>query len=61
MLRMILRLFGIAIFSTCVHAVEPLPIFDAHMHYNIEARTPYPPAAVIEIFRKNNVRGILAN
>lgn len=42
------------------HAVEPLRIFDAHMHYNIEAREAYPPAKVIEIFRQNNVRGILA-
>jgi len=41
-------------------AVEPLRVFDAHMHYNIEAREPYPPAAVLEIFRKSNVRGILA-
>ena len=47
--------------TSAVLCAEPLPIFDAHMHYNIEARTPYPPAAVIEIFRKNNVRGILAN
>jgi hypothetical protein len=60
MLRMILGLFGLVIFSTCVHAVEPLPVFDAHLHYNIEARESYPPAKVLEIFRKNNVRGILA-
>lgn len=49
-----------ACIAASVFAAEPLPIFDAHMHYNIEARVPYPPAAVIEIFRKNNVRGILA-
>lgn len=42
-------------------AVEPLRVFDAHMHYNIEARESYPPAKVLEIFRKNNVRGILGN
>ena len=41
-------------------AVEPLRVFDAHMHYNIESREAYPPAAVLEIFRNNNVRGILA-
>ncbi len=50
-----------AIASTGAHAVEALRVFDAHMHYNIEAREAYPPAAVLEIFRKNNVRGILAN
>lgn len=42
-------------------AVEPLPVFDAHMHYNIEARESYPTAKVLEIFRQNNVRGILGN
>lgn len=38
-----------------------LPIFDAHMHYNIEARVEYPPEKVLEIFKRNHVRGILAN
>ena len=47
--------------ASAVLCAEPYPVFDAHMHYNIEARASYPPAAVIEIFRKNNVRGILAN
>jgi Amidohydrolase len=41
-------------------AAEPLRVFDAHMHYNIEAREAYPPAKVLEIFRQSNVRGILA-
>ncbi|MGL4230335.1 MAG: amidohydrolase family protein [Casimicrobium sp.] len=43
------------------YAQIPMPIFDAHMHYNIEARSEYPPSKVIEIFQRNNVRGILAN
>ena len=50
-----------AMVATQAHAAEPLRIFDAHMHYNIEARAAYPPAKVLEIFRQNNVRGILAN
>ena len=50
-----------AMVATQAHAVEPLRIFDAHMHYYIEARAAYPPAKVLEIFRQNNVRGILAN
>ena len=49
-----------ALLTATAHAVEPLRVFDAHMHYNIEAREPYPPAAVLEIFRKSYVRGILA-
>ncbi len=46
--------------ATC-SAAQNLPIFDAHMHYNIEARSEYPPTKVLEIFKANNVRGILAN
>jgi hypothetical protein len=44
-----------------VRAADPLPIFDAHLHYNAEAQEPYPPPVVLELFRKNGVRGILAN
>ena len=59
-LKTLLALCATALLTMTVHAVEPLRVFDAHMHYNIEAREAYPPAAVLEIFRKNNVRGILA-
>ena len=40
---------------------EDIPIFDAHLHYNAEAQEPYPLPHVLELFRRNNVRGILAN
>lgn len=52
---------GSLIVSVDASGVEPLRVFDAHMHYNIEARESYPPAKVLEIFRQNNVRGILGN
>jgi len=51
----------LAAIAAGVNAVEPLRVFDAHMHYNIEAREAYPPQKVLEIFRQNNVRGILGN
>ena len=35
------------------------PIFDAHLHYNWEPK-PYEIEQVLEIFKRNNVRGILA-
>jgi predicted TIM-barrel fold metal-dependent hydrolase len=38
-----------------------LPVFDAHLHYNAEAQQPYPLSAVLELFRRNGVHGILAN
>ncbi|HOB02732.1 MAG TPA: amidohydrolase, partial [Casimicrobium huifangae] len=54
-------MFLVATTASTALVAQPVPIFDAHMHYNIEARDPYPPAKVLEIFRKNNVRGILGN
>ena len=54
-------MFLVATTASTALVAQPAPIFDAHMHYNIEARDPYPPAKVLEIFRKNNVRGILGN
>jgi hypothetical protein len=41
-------------------AQQPLPIFDAHLHYNWEP-TPYQPTEkILDIFRQNGVTGILA-
>jgi hypothetical protein len=37
------------------------PIFDAHLHYNIEAAEVTPVGSAFELFRKNGVAGILAN
>lgn len=38
----------------------PLPLFDGHMHYNIEARGLYSPQQIIDIWRKNGIRAVLA-
>jgi hypothetical protein len=43
-----------------VQAPEHLEIFDAHLHYNQEPNPLYPVDQVLEIFRRNNVTGILA-
>ncbi len=59
-LKTLLAFCTAALLATTARAVEPLPVFDAHLHYNIEAREGYPPAKVLEIFRRSNVRGILA-
>jgi hypothetical protein len=41
------------------------PIFDAHLHYNVEAwdgkAGPYPPQQVLALLKKNGVKGVLAN
>jgi hypothetical protein len=36
------------------------PIFDAHLHYNDDAREPFPLASVLALFREHGVRTILA-
>ena len=41
-------------------AQAPLRIFDAHLHYNQEPNPFYDLDKVLEIFRRNNVTGILA-
>jgi len=41
-------------------AADPLPIFDAHLHYNDEATAVYPVADVLRLFRENGVVAILA-
>lgn len=42
-------------------ADQPIPIFDAHLHYNWEPKPYYSIPEVIALFRKHNVTGVLAN
>lgn len=42
-------------------AAEPLPLFDAHLHYNVEATERHPLSYVFDLWRKNRVTGVLAN
>jgi hypothetical protein len=46
--------------SVQASAQEQLPIFDAHMHYNVEARAVIPAPEVIALWRKVGIRGVLA-
>ena len=41
-------------------AQERLEIFDAHMHYNQEPTPFYTLEQILEVFRRNNVTGVLA-
>jgi len=40
--------------------LPPLPLFDAHMHYNVEARSTMSPAQVVALWRKTGTVGVLA-
>jgi Amidohydrolase len=42
-------------------AQSTLKIFDAHLHYNQEPNPYYPLDRVLEVLRRNNVAGIIAN
>ena len=46
--------------ATPARAVEPLPLFDAHLHYNWEPKPFYPVEKVLSLFREHNITGILA-
>ena len=37
------------------------PIFDAHLHYNVEAQSPHPLPDVLARMQRNGVRAVLAN
>jgi hypothetical protein len=37
------------------------PLFDAHLHYNEEARVPHPLSDVLARMRRNGVKAIVAN
>ena len=39
---------------------QQLELFDAHMHYNQEPNPLYSLDKVLEIFKRNNVTGVLA-
>jgi hypothetical protein len=62
---MIARTIAILILATTASAdavaQSTLKIFDAHLHYNQEPNPYYPLERVLDVFRRNNVAGIIAN
>jgi hypothetical protein len=61
---LVLRALGAALFAVLTvsgaSAQPSPPIFDAHLHYNQEPNPFYELDKVLEIFRRNNVTGIIA-
>jgi Amidohydrolase len=58
--RIVGALAAVAVAAVTAHAQAPLKLFDAHLHYNSEPTPFYSLDKVLEIFRRNNVAGILA-
>ncbi|HEY8608658.1 MAG TPA: amidohydrolase family protein [Noviherbaspirillum sp.] len=46
--------------AAVAQAVKPGPIFDAHMHYNVEARSVISPPQVLALWRKVGIGAVLA-
>src|SRR5215467_1819319 len=57
------RLVGalVALASMEAGAQPVLKIFDSHLHYNFDPSPFYSLDRVLEVFKRNNVAGILAN
>lgn len=53
--------FGAALLlaTTTSHAREPLPLFDAHVHFSVGATTLYTPAAAMQILDSAGIRTAL--
>ena len=61
----LIRLLAISLlFATVAPAsaqkATPLPLFDAHLHYNWEPVPHFPLEKVLTLFREQNIMGILA-
>ncbi len=52
---------AVALIPASALAQPALKIFDAHLHYNQEPNPFYPLDRVLDVFRRNNVAGIIAN
>src|SRR5512139_500834 len=54
---------ALALWCGGVQAGEPYigPLFDAHLHYNVEAAEPHPIADVLGRMQRSGVRAIVAN
>src|SRR6188508_2021382 len=58
--------FALAVLSALVcsaaHAADYAgPLFDAHMHYNVEAQQPHPIPDVLGRMQRSGVRAVVAN
>lgn len=58
-----LLLFSLANLATAQTLNAPYsgPVFDAHLHYNDDAQTPYPLQVVLNKLNANQVRAAIAN
>jgi hypothetical protein len=58
--RKVLLVAALSALSCGAVRAQEVPIFDAHLHYNQEPNPYYSLDKVLDVFRRNNVTGILA-
>ena len=61
MTRRLLRFFILAL-ASCLSGqllAERLPLFDGHIHYNLDAPERYPPSEVVRILDEAGITGAL--
>jgi hypothetical protein len=61
MLRLLCTVVAAAFVASAQAADYTGPLFDAHLHYNVEAQVPYPIADVLGRMRRSGVKAIIAN
>jgi Amidohydrolase len=61
LLRACITALIVMLAPAAAEAQPTLRIFDAHLHYNQEPNPYYPLDKVLEVFRRNNIAGIIAN
>jgi hypothetical protein len=61
MLRLLCTFVAAAFIASAQAADYAGPLFDAHLHYNVEAQAPYPIADVLGRMRRSGVKAIIAN
>ena len=52
-------LIAAVVASPAAQAQAPSPIFDAHVHYNLDIGRPVPVEQVFELWRQAGIRGVL--
>jgi Amidohydrolase len=56
-----LLLMSVCMAAQAAPLPQSVPLFDAHLHYNVEAQTAYPVADVLALFKRHHVAAIVAN
>ena len=60
-MRSLLSLLAALLVASATQAADPLPIFDAHVHYSHDAWELVPPKEAIAILRKAGLKRVMVS